>query len=362
MAAASQVLTTPELIRFVCEYCSSRENYDNALVSKTWSNEALSVLWRDLESLDPLLKLLAPLKVVEDDHYAFKRHIRASDWETFQKYSWRVHSLRDHFDPGFGFSTFLDIAMSSRPSTALLPNLRQLSYHDDEPSFRFIPLLIPTSLNYLQLHLMHDDTDKQPITSRDTLVYLPKKAMKLEHLVLTVWTAVKAETADKLQLNVVLPALPELKLVEISPCLLTPSCLRALARLHGLQSLTIPRIEDRTQPSLNVIRSPDSFSCLRVLSIHSNPFRDVTLFLSSYKPRALRSISVSSYETEGVDSFTRLLDVIALAYPTVEDISLTSAEQTSAISSDRSFSVLRQSDVPETAPHPAFVSECQDRH
>ncbi|KAF4591290.1 hypothetical protein EYR40_009893 [Pleurotus pulmonarius] len=340
MAAASQVLTTPELIRFVCEYCSSRENYDNALVSKTWSNEALSVLWRDLESLDPLLKLLAPLKVVEDDHYAFKRHIRASDWETFQKYSWRVHSLRDHFDPGFGFSTFLDIAMSSRPSTALLPNLRQLSYHDDEPSFRFIPLLIPTSLNYLQLHLMHDDTDKQPITSRDTLVYLPKKAMKLEHLVLTVWTAVKAETADKLQLNVVLPALPELKLVEISPCLLTPSCLRALARLHGLQSLTIPRIEDRTQPSLNVIRSPDS----------------------SYKPRALRSISVSSYETEGVDSFTRLLDVIALAYPTVEDISLTSAEQTSAISSDRSFSVLRQSDVPETAPHPAFVSECQDRH
>lgn len=69
MLATSQMMATPELLRLVCEHCTHAENYNNALVSKTWSNEALSVLWHELYTLAPLLSLLAPLKDVDDFYY-----------------------------------------------------------------------------------------------------------------------------------------------------------------------------------------------------------------------------------------------------------------------------------------------------
>ncbi|KAF9495939.1 hypothetical protein BDN71DRAFT_808365 [Pleurotus eryngii] len=82
--ATGQVIATPELPHLICEYCNLKENH-NALVSKTWSNEAPSVLWHELDSLGPLLSLLAPLKVVNNCVYEFCRHIRPSDWIIFQK-------------------------------------------------------------------------------------------------------------------------------------------------------------------------------------------------------------------------------------------------------------------------------------
>lgn len=60
-------LAIEELLRLVFRYCDQRDNFSNALVSKKWSKEALSALWKHLNSMDPLLCLLAPLVKDKED-------------------------------------------------------------------------------------------------------------------------------------------------------------------------------------------------------------------------------------------------------------------------------------------------------
>ncbi len=72
--AAIWVLATSELLRLVFENSTPAEIYNNALVSRTWSNEALRVLWHELSSLAPLLRLLGPLKVVKNGVYVGTRN------------------------------------------------------------------------------------------------------------------------------------------------------------------------------------------------------------------------------------------------------------------------------------------------
>lgn len=62
------VLTDIDILWRIFEYSYSSQNYHNALVSKIWSNEALSILWRKLDSLLPLLGLLGPMTLVSKQH------------------------------------------------------------------------------------------------------------------------------------------------------------------------------------------------------------------------------------------------------------------------------------------------------
>ena len=58
----------------------SPRHCSNALVSKKWSNEALSVVWYRVDSLWPLLSLLAPLKLMMDENGARRYVSRFTLW------------------------------------------------------------------------------------------------------------------------------------------------------------------------------------------------------------------------------------------------------------------------------------------
>lgn len=60
-------LAIDELLRHIFQYCDRRDNFSNALVSKKWSEEALSALWKHLDAMYPLLSLLAPLVKSKDN-------------------------------------------------------------------------------------------------------------------------------------------------------------------------------------------------------------------------------------------------------------------------------------------------------
>ncbi len=69
--ATERVLTTVELLTHILEHSyyhnyNSGQTYRNALVSKTWSNEALDILWSGIGSFLYLLKLLGPMSAVEE--------------------------------------------------------------------------------------------------------------------------------------------------------------------------------------------------------------------------------------------------------------------------------------------------------
>lgn len=69
MSSIVGALTLRELLRPIFQYCDPRDNFHNALVSKTWSDEALDILWNQLHSMRPLFSLLAPLVIQVDGKY-----------------------------------------------------------------------------------------------------------------------------------------------------------------------------------------------------------------------------------------------------------------------------------------------------
>lgn len=59
MDAALQI---PEVLSTIVDHADSKTQTSAARASKLWSEAALNSLWRDLDSIMPLLKLLAPLR------------------------------------------------------------------------------------------------------------------------------------------------------------------------------------------------------------------------------------------------------------------------------------------------------------
>lgn len=58
-----------DILPVIFQSCDMRGNYRNALVSRTWSEEAQRALWHRLPSLKPLLSLLSPLVEGADGKY-----------------------------------------------------------------------------------------------------------------------------------------------------------------------------------------------------------------------------------------------------------------------------------------------------
>ncbi|KAL4261195.1 F-box domain-containing protein [Pleurotus pulmonarius] len=330
LTATSQVVATPELLHLICGYCTPIQNRHNALVSKTWSNEALGVLWYELDSLAPLLGLLAPLKLVDKKIYKFDRHTRPGDWAIFHKYSWRVHTIdANEQSADFDTSVFVDIAVS-RPASDFLPNLSRLAYPDDLSSFQFIPLFMSPSLVHLNLSLMSDETYEA--ICEEILSYVPEKAPNLEHIVLQASSAVDTETVDSLRLDVLFSSLSRLKTVVIAPTFFVPSAIHGLGHLQGLRSLTIPFDGNNPPKPLNLTTPSNTFSSLTNFLTEWNSFHDIISFLDVYNPPALRSLSVASHEAEVAEMFARLLEVTLSGRPYLEEISLSALRCNTVIS------------------------------
>ncbi|KAH8113195.1 hypothetical protein DFH11DRAFT_1545298 [Phellopilus nigrolimitatus] len=74
-----------------------------ARVCRRWKESALDHVWNSMNSLIPLVQLLAPLNLVSlpaglRKTLQFSRHLRAKDWENFMPYAERVKHL-DMFLP-----------------------------------------------------------------------------------------------------------------------------------------------------------------------------------------------------------------------------------------------------------------------
>ncbi|KAH7914052.1 hypothetical protein BJ138DRAFT_489052 [Hygrophoropsis aurantiaca] len=143
-----------------------------ARTCQIFSEAALDVLWRDLDSFARLIQcmpedLCRTVKSSYPSPYCnnlllkLRRSITSSDWVIFQKYSRRVHSIRVSRDSSLIdlLSVSIDIdeacvlAMCSSSSPArLLPNLTLLSWSvDSDVHFTLLPRLLSHSLTYLRL-------------------------------------------------------------------------------------------------------------------------------------------------------------------------------------------------------------------
>ncbi|KAF4591278.1 hypothetical protein EYR40_009881 [Pleurotus pulmonarius] len=254
-----------------------------------------------------------------DASQGFDRHIRPSDWITFQKYSWRVHEICVDFEgTDYAASAFIDIA-SSRPVADLLPNLRRLTYHDGGSSFQFLPLLIPATLTHIALTLAASSEADLTIC-KDVISYLPEKAPNLQSLDISIPTDFDAVSDPDLGVEILLPALPHLKNVVLPSCFL-PSCLRPLAHLPALETVILDSIHRQTL-DIEGLRFHDAFPSLTRLAITWYSFKEVAALLHTCTPNSLRKLSVSSSKMEHISAFSHLFDVACSVCPDLQTISL----------------------------------------
>ncbi|KAG8915797.1 hypothetical protein FRC00_013566 [Tulasnella sp. 408] len=133
-----RALSVHEIISNILQNALPHDQAMAARTSSLWSDIALDWLWRELDSLLPLLRLLAP--VVETiTGLAFGERIEPRKWERFRYYSQRVRCLHyDDNDPDsvteFDSSNLVSdtslILLTLKPAGfgALLPNVQEIQW------------------------------------------------------------------------------------------------------------------------------------------------------------------------------------------------------------------------------------------
>ncbi|KAL4258659.1 F-box domain-containing protein [Pleurotus pulmonarius] len=322
---SNRVLSNIDILWRIFKNSHSSQNYYNALVSKIWSNEALGVLWRTLDSLLPLLRLLGPMTLVlkqdELPYYKYERLIRSDDWVVFWRYASRVRKIEYHDmspHPKFSDSVFMDIIISSRTLSGvdLLPNLQRLSSDDTPLIQKWLPLFISKSLSALDLQA--SASADMHLLSR-TLLHLPHLCPNLRNLSLLT----EIELDDAPQFDATLSSLPLLNEVKLSTSLLCLATMNTLAHLPHLESFTITTINMIDgEFTLPVMPLPEAFPSLRTFSSETVGFCSIVTFLETYKPRELRTLDVYSISTESYATYQSLFAAVTSTCPEVKNIRL----------------------------------------
>ncbi|KAG2028851.1 hypothetical protein BDR03DRAFT_976267 [Suillus americanus] len=122
-----------------------------------FQSPALNVLWRDLHSVEPLLRCLpADLFGFERGYTALQKPLDNKMWDTLFKYTFRVRSItaKQTSHPSAIIGS-LSVIMMSYPSTSapLFPNLRELTWHAGGSYFaaEFLRMTFVPSLRVLTL-------------------------------------------------------------------------------------------------------------------------------------------------------------------------------------------------------------------
>ncbi|KAJ8592390.1 hypothetical protein M405DRAFT_879954 [Rhizopogon salebrosus TDB-379] len=128
-----------------------------AVTCKFFTEPALDLLWRELDSFAPLIRCLPPsLWKLDKLELQFQRAMTCDDWSIFCKYNHRVHSLHMKATP-CGVSTEILIVLGYPPfSLPLLPNLMSLTWDAHSGTFPYIQSFLTQTLTTLIIHTRYE--------------------------------------------------------------------------------------------------------------------------------------------------------------------------------------------------------------
>ncbi|KAG8914024.1 hypothetical protein FRC01_004255, partial [Tulasnella sp. 417] len=133
-----RMLAVHEIVSNVLRNARSHDQAMAARASRLWCDIALDWLWRELDSVLPLLRLLAPLAETSSG-LAFAERIDPHNWERFRHYARRVRFLRyDGSDPdpaaqlsSSGLASDVSVTLLTlKPSGfgPLLPHIQEINW------------------------------------------------------------------------------------------------------------------------------------------------------------------------------------------------------------------------------------------
>ncbi|KAG8943932.1 hypothetical protein FRC04_002420 [Tulasnella sp. 424] len=134
-----QVLGIYEILDHIFSYSSKRDLALAARVSRLWSSIALDYLWREIDSVFPLLKVgFPPVKV--DGERVLTGRIEPQNWERFQHYARRIrrlshddehiYQLTSSHEPSLS-QVWSALALRHPGIDPLLPKIQEISWSVD---------------------------------------------------------------------------------------------------------------------------------------------------------------------------------------------------------------------------------------
>ncbi|KAG1857703.1 hypothetical protein DFJ58DRAFT_878111 [Suillus subalutaceus] len=122
-----------DIICTICLYVHRGSLSALASTCRIFEGPALDVLWRNLESVEPLVKCLpSNLFGIEKGHIALRKPLDAKTWNILRKYTSRVRSITQ-LDSLAIIKPLASLILSCPLAPALMfPNLRRLKWHADE--------------------------------------------------------------------------------------------------------------------------------------------------------------------------------------------------------------------------------------
>ncbi|KAG1816163.1 uncharacterized protein BJ212DRAFT_214497 [Suillus subaureus] len=125
-------LTNLEIIHTISSFTQRRSLPALASTCREFEHPALNALWRDLQSVEPLVKCLpSDLFSIDQGRVVLQRPVDGKMWDTLFKYMSRVHSITVTQKRCSTVVEPLSVLMLSCPSTSahLFPNLSKLTWH-----------------------------------------------------------------------------------------------------------------------------------------------------------------------------------------------------------------------------------------
>ncbi|KAF4613157.1 hypothetical protein D9613_010806 [Agrocybe pediades] len=287
------VHSNPDILEEICEYIAHEGDLDSEEMASSRSDlfavmmtcrafvePAVSRLWRSLDSLYPLLKLL-PAFVQVDGTYVLRGHISAEDWERFDLYASRVRKFsyaRDPPDLDIAMHVYFRLAlMRSKP---MLPSLRQLfcpSTSQDNFLVSGIFLFLSSSLQRIEIGDISPMEDKLCGTVLHTL---SSEGAQLEKIALRG----HGLTKDTLGLAAKFQSLRELEVIGMGPSL-TMEFLEEIGALPWLVELAL----DFTDSTLTTVERDLGMKDLKGFMVHA-PFRFIQAMMSHISTQHLEAI------------------------------------------------------------------------
>ncbi|KAL1706805.1 hypothetical protein EV121DRAFT_200613, partial [Schizophyllum commune] len=304
-------LRIPEILNLVCEcILADRLRSKPTLISlaeccKTFYGPAVSALWRELDSLLPLLRSLPCdlWSTTGDVHkYVITRPIKSTDLERFNHYASLVHSIDVDWLPD---ATCLAAIQLSCPRP-LLRNLRRLKWSPatSPATFSHILLFLGSTITHLHIHL--------PGKAPYTLSLMPRLPIMCPHVEdIHISGISRSGAGDQLAIvSEVVCRWDSLRVINIPHASIVD-----LPRLAAL-----PRLSDLTlwSPHLEAIGisplGPSAFSSLRSLCVRPMYMEYGIQLLRALPRLRLHSFNITCWDTRTNRDWPSLVAAIETAF------------------------------------------------
>ncbi|KAG8865195.1 hypothetical protein FRB96_000085 [Tulasnella sp. 330] len=243
-------LKVPEVLNAILQNTDRKGQAYCARTCKKWQSPALDFLWKDLESLEPLVRLLVPLLLVSieiqnrtAEMYEWKRNgsFGDADWRTFDVYAKRVRSLEyddsgaSRPNPAMNAGIFADIGMY-RPPGPFLPNVRTIHWRNISERRAPAVLMFVSGAPVLESLSISFGHAVPPRTTASLINTLSCRTPHLNHLSLSCGTSIQHRPI-KMAFSRWLYQLRDLKAIGIPAYFGMTAVVQALASLPHLQTI-----------------------------------------------------------------------------------------------------------------------------